>query len=433
MQEREQWGSHFGFILASIGAAVGLGNIWRFPYIVGENGGGAFLVPYVIITIGFGLTFMVLEFAVGRFYQTSVISCLCNIGKRFKVPGIVIVGISFAILSYYLVVIGWVFSFTVFMIIGSDLDFESLTNSWLPVLSFVLVLGFTYAIVRRGITKGIENLNKIGVILLVSLLVPLAIFGMLLPNAQEGLDYYLTPDFAKLAEPSIWSTAFGQVFFSLSLGIGILVTYGSYLKEQKSLLKSSAIIVVANGMISFVGGLMIFSIIFSSGMDPAAGPSLVLQVMPSIFSVMEGGAIIGIAFFVLLLIAGLTSAVSMFQVPVSALEDSAGYSKAKSSSIIAILLLIVGSFSALSYSSANLELFGKPIFDLMDTALGTYGLSISAMVFIVIITWFMDRKKLLEQVNLNSRIKMPSAVITLVKFIFPTLVIASILFTVFSL
>jgi len=113
-----------------------------------------FLVPYVIITIGFGLTFMVLEFAVGRYYQTSVISCLCNIGKRFKVPGIVIVGISFAILSYYLVVIGWVFSFTVFMIIGSDLDFESLTNSWLPVLSFVLVLGFTYAIVRRGITKG---------------------------------------------------------------------------------------------------------------------------------------------------------------------------------------------------------------------------------------------------------------------------------------
>jgi len=184
------------------------------------------------------------------------------------------------------------------MIIGSDMDFESFTNSWLPVLSFVIVVGFTYVIIRRGITKGIENLNKIGIILLISLLVPLAVFGMLLPNAQDGLDYYLTPDFTKLAEPSIWSTAFGQVFFSLSLGVGILVTYGSYLKGKNSLLKSSMIIVLANAMVSFVGGLMIFSIIFSFGMDPAAGPSLVLQVMPSIFSVMDGGAIIGIAFFV---------------------------------------------------------------------------------------------------------------------------------------
>ena len=432
MKEREQWGSHFGFILASIGSAVGLGNIWRFPYIVGENGGGAFLLPYVIITIGFGLTFMVLEFAVGRYYQTSVLSCICNIGKRFKAPGIVIVGVSFAILSYYLVVLGWILSFTVFMIIGSDMDFESFTNSWLPVLSFVIVVGFTYVIIRRGITKGIENLNKIGIILLISLLVPLAVFGMLLPNAQDGLDYYLTPDFAKLLEPSIWSTAFGQVFFSLSLGVGILVTYGSYLKGKNSLLKSSMIIVLANATVSFVGGLMIFSIIFSFGMDPAAGPSLVLQVMPSIFSVMEGGAIIGIAFFVLLLIAGLTSAVSMFQVPVSSLEDFVGYSKAKSSSIIAILLLAVGSFSALSYSSANLELFGEPIFDLMDNTIGTYGLSISAIMFIVIVTWFMDRKKILEQVNLNSRVKMPIVIISLVKFIFPTLVIASIVFTIFT-
>jgi len=255
---------------------------------------------------------------------------------------------------------------------------------------------------------------------------------MLLPNAEDGLAYYLTPDFSKLIEPSIWSTAFGQVFFSLSIGVGILVTYGSYLRGKNSLLKSSAIIVVANGMVSFVGGLMIFSIIFSFGMDPAAGPSLVFQVLPSVFSVMEFGTIIGIAFFVLLLIAGLTSAVSMFQVPVSVLEDSARFTKKKSASIIAILLLIAGSFSALSYSSAKLELFNKPIFDIMDTYFGTYGLSISAMVFIVIITWFMDRKKIIEQVNLHSKIKMPSSVITLVKFIFPTLVIASILFTIFT-
>ena len=432
MHVREQWGSHIGFVMASIGSAVGLGNIWRFPYIVGENGGGAFLVPYVIITICFGLTFMILEFAVGRYYKTSIINCLSKIKQQFKWAGIIIVCISFAILSYYLVVLGWILSFTVFMITGINLDFESFTNSWQPVLSFILVLGFTYAIIRQGITKGIEKLNKIGIALLVSLLIPLAIFGMLLPNAEEGLTYYLTPDYSILSEPSIWSTAFGQVLFSLSLGTGILLTYGSYLKGNNSLLKSSATIVVSNAMVSFVGGLMIFSIIFSFGMDPEAGPSLVFQVMPSIFSVMEYGTIIGIAFFILLLVAGLTSAVSMFQVPVSALEDTIHFSKRKSSSIIAILLLIVGSFSAFSYSSANLELFDEPILDLFDKYFGTYGLSISGIIFVVIITWFMDRQKILEQINLNSRIKIPSSVITLVKFIFPTLVIVSIIFTILA-
>ncbi|NIP62364.1 MAG: sodium-dependent transporter [Nitrosopumilaceae archaeon] len=430
MQKRESWNSHVGFILSSVGSAVGLGNIWRFPYVVGENGGGAFLVPYVIIIVGFGLIFMIIEFAVGRYHQTSILSCLIKTSKKFKMPGLFIVSVSFVILSYYLVVLGWILSYTIFILTGSFQDFESFTNSWLPVFSFVIVLGFSYGIVRRGITRGIEKLNKIGIILLISLLIPLAIYGMSLPEADGGLKYYLTPDFSKLYEPSIWSTAFGQVFFSLSLGLGILVTYGSYLKEKKSLVTSSSIIVATNSMVSFVGGLMIFSIVFSFGMDPSAGPSLVFQVMPSIFSIMEFGTIIGVTFFLLLLIAGLTSAVSLFQVSVSTLEDHAGYSKSKSSSIIAVLLLIAGIFSALSYSSANLQLFGSPILDLLDTYFGTYGLAISGIVFIVIITWFMDRRKILEQINLNSRIKIPDSAFSIIKFTFPALVILSILFTI---
>lgn len=432
MQARERWGSHVGFIFACIGSAVGLGNIWRFPYIVGENGGGAFLVPYVIITVGFGLTFMVIEFAVGRYYQTSVISCLINIGKKFKPAGILVVVVSFAILSYYLVVLGWILSFFILMASGETLDFDSYTNSWYPIFSFIAVLGFNYVIIRRGISRGIEKLNIIGIVLLIILLIPLAIFAMHLPDSDTGLAYYLTPNFSKLSEPSIWSTAFGQVFFSLSLGVGILLTYGSYLSGTRSLLKSSSIIVASNAMVSFVAGLMIFSLVFSFGMDPASGASLVFQVLPSIFEEMEFGAIVGTTFFFLLLVVGLTSAVSLFQVPVSALEDTARFTKGKSASIIAVLLLIVGSFSALSYSSANFSVFNMPVFDIMDTYFGTYGLSISAIVFIVVITWFMDRKKILEQVNLNSRVKMPEAVITIVKFVFPSLVIASIVLTAFS-
>jgi len=429
MEYREQWGSQLGFVLACIGSAVGLGNIWRFPYIVGTNGGGAFLVPYAIITVCFGLAFMILEFAVGRYYQTSVISSLMNIRKRFKWPGIIIVIISTAILSYYLVILGWVLSFLILMISGESMSFDEYVNSWYPIFSFLVVLAFTYGIIRRGISNGIERLNKIGIILLVSMIIPLAIYGIFLPGAQDGIEFYLTPDFSKLSNPDIWATAFGQVFFSLSIGSGILLTYGSYLRGKLSLVRTSSIIVVSNAMVSFVAGLMIFSFVFAFGMDPAGGTTLVFNVLPSIFETMEFGYLVGTTFFILLLIAGLTSAVSLFQVPVSSLEDSASFSKSKASGIVALTLLLFGGLAALSYSPVNLSIFETPLLDLMDTYFGTFGLSIAAIIFIVIVTWFMDKKKLLEEINLHSKIHVPAQLLTVVKFVLPALVIASIIFT----
>jgi len=433
MQVREQWGTHIGFIVACIGSAVGLGNIWRFPYIVGTNGGGAFLVPYIIITICFGLAFMVLEFAVGRHYQTSIITSLGRIRKKFRAAGIFTVLVAFAILSYYLVVLGWIISFLFFMITHTSTNFDEFTDSLYPVLSFVIVLGINYAIMRKGITKGIERLNKVGIILLVGMIVPLAIYGMLLPGSEKGLEYYLTPDFSKLSDPGIWSTAFGQVFFSLSLGTGILLAYGSYLRGGHSLVKTSVIIIVSNASVSFVAGLMIFSMIFSFGMDPAGGASLVFKVMPSIFSEMEFGMVIGSAFFFLLLIAGLTSSVSLFQVPVSALEDSLGYNKNKSVLIITLLILAVGIPSALSYSSVDLALFGQPFFDLMDSNFGIYGISISAAIFVVMVTWFMKKEELLDQVNAYTKVKIPQWTLSVVRVVLPALIIASLVFTFLGL
>lgn len=432
MKQREQWGSNIGFIMASIGSAVGLGNIWRFPYIVGENGGGAFLVPYVIITICFGLAFMLLEFAVGRKYQTSIISCIGIIKKRLRWAGVFIVLVSFAILSYYMVILGWVFSFFVLMLSTGKANFDEYTNSLYPLLSFVIVLGFNYVILRKGITRGIEKFNKIGVLLLAAILVPLVIYAMSLPDADKGISYYLTPDFDKLYEPSIWSTAFGQVFFSLSIGSGILLAYASYLKSKTSLIKSSSIIIVSNGMFSFVAGLMIFSIVFSFGMDPESGPTLVFEVLPSIFGSMEFGVIFGIAFFFLILIAGLTSSVSIFQVQVSALEDTLHFSKAKSVNINTILVLVVGFFSALSYSSIGLTLSGKPFLDLMDDFFGTYGLPIASVALVIIITWFMEKKQLIKQINQYSRIRIPENLIILVRFVLPAVIIVSIVFTIFA-
>ncbi len=433
MLKRESWNSQVGFCLACIGSAVGIGNIWRFPYITGENGGGAFLVPYVIITVCFGAMFMILEFAVGRYYKNSVIECFAKIRTKFKWFGIVTVTVTFVILSYYLVILGWILSFFVLMVMGDGFDFESYVSSWYPVVSFVIVLVITFLIVQRGISAGIEKLNKIGISLLIALLLPLTAYALTLDGASQGLEYYLTPDFDVLKESSIWSTAFGQVFFSLSLGGGILLTYGSYLTGKNSLVKSTAIIVTSNAMVSFIAGLMIFSIVFTFGMNPEGGIALVFKVMPSIFGSMEFGLIVGSAFFLLLLVAGITSAVSMFQVPVSALEDSTNFSKRKSSGIVIAAVFGLGIITSLSYSAANLELFGQPILDVLDTYFGSYGLSISAVIFVIIVTWFIEKKKLIEQINLYSNVRIPIQILQIVRFVLPIMVIASIFSTILQI
>ncbi|MFQ5969306.1 MAG: sodium-dependent transporter [Nitrososphaerales archaeon] len=424
---REQWGSYVGFIFAAIGSAVGIGNIWRFPYIVGTSGGGAFLVPYLIIIFTFGLSFMILEFAVGRHYQTSVITSLINIRKKFKWLGVAIVSVVSAILSYYLVILGWILSYFLLMLFGLPLAFDTFADSLYPLISFFAILGINYAIIRSGVTRGIERLNKIGVLLLIGIMIPLTVLGVLLPGSDKGIDFYLMPDFSKLSDPAVWSTAFGQAFFSLSIGTGILLTYGSYLREKRSLLTSSIVIIIADLIIAFMAGLMVFSIVFAFGMDPAEGTSLVFRAMPSIFSHMEFGMIVGALFFFLLLIAGLTSSISMFQVPVASLEDSLGFSRHKSALIIVMLLLVVGLPSALSYSTLNLQAFAMPFFDLMDFMFGTFGIAISAAIFVIVVGWFMQKEKILEQVNLNSPVKIPTWMLTVVKIAAPALIISTII------
>ena len=419
MSQREQWGSNIGFILATIGSAIGLGNIWRFPYIVGENGGGAFLIPYVIITVLFGLIFMLIEFAVGRRFQTSVISALININRKFAFAGIIVVVVAFAILSYYLVVLGWILAFFVAMSLGINLDFDLFTQSYLPIASFAVVVGICFVFIKKGISKGIEKLNKVGILLLVGILIPLTIYGITLPNSDIGIQYYLNPDFSLIDEPEIWATAFGQVFFSLSIGIGILLTYGSYQRKKTSLLRSSSIIIISNAMVSFIAGLLIFSIVFSFGLNPEEGSALVFKVLPSIFETMEYGNIFGIIFFLLLLIAGITSAVSIFQVPVSTLEDTVKISKTKSVVLVTIALLVVGSFSALSYSPVELEIGDSKILDFMDENFGSIGLSVSAIILITIITWGVKKSDIIEELNISSKIQFSNNIIYYARIILP--------------
>lgn len=425
-QARERWGSYAGFLFAAIGSAIGIGNIWRFPYLVGSNGGGTFLLTYLLVVFTFGLAFMVLELLIGRYYQTSIVSALASIRKRFRWVGILMVAVTFAILSYYMVVLGWILSFLVSYLMGQTLDYDAYFGSLYPLASFAAIAAVNYAVIRTGVRRGIERLSKYGVLLLIATIVPLAAVGMALPGAQDGLSFYLEPDALAVADPGVWAAAIGQAFFSLSIGMGVLVTYGSYLAEKRSLLSSSMVIIGVDTAVAFVAGLMVFSFVFSQGMDPAEGTTLAFRVMPAAFSSIDFGVALGALFFLLLLLAGVTSSVSMFQLPVSTLQDTLKMGREKAAAIIGVAAFLAGIPSALSYSSVGLDINGVAFFDMLDTFIGTYGIAVAAVAFSIVTLWFIDRNRLIEQANMYSRVRIPPWLVTVVKVALPVLIIATV-------
>lgn len=306
--KREEWKTSSGFILACIGSAVGVANIWRFPYVVGENGGGAFLIPFLLVVVGLGILLMLLEFAVGKYFQSSIVTSLKKIKENLKWSGALISFVALAVLSYYLVIIGWIGFFLVSFISTSNVEFNQIIDSYYSLFAFISVSLIVCGVILKGITNGIERFNKYAVLILVGILIPFAIYATTLPNAIEGISYFLRPDFMSLSEPLIWTSALGQAFFSLSLGSGALLTYGSYLGKRQFLLKPTAVIIGANTGVSLLAGVLIFSLVFSNGQDPSQGLILIFNILPEIFSSMPYGEFLGIVFFSLLFIAGITSA-----------------------------------------------------------------------------------------------------------------------------
>jgi NSS family neurotransmitter:Na+ symporter len=305
---REQWSSTLGFILASIGSAVGIGNIWRFPYIVGANGGGAFLVPYLISVLLFGLPLMVLELAIGRSTETSVVSAFRSIRKRFSVAGLVIVAIVSLILGYYLVITSWVLAYALFFALGRPVEFGAFTDSYLPLVFFLLSGLAVFLTVRSGVREGIEKASRYLVPVLVVILL-LVTFSLTEPGAVEGVGFYLSPDYSRLTYPAVWIAAFGQAFFSLSVGMGILLTFGSYLGRE-AIFRNAFIIAVADMLIAILAGLVIFPLVFTADLDPAAGVNLAFITLSSAFTEIRYGMLLGALFFLMLFAAALTSAVS---------------------------------------------------------------------------------------------------------------------------
>ncbi len=417
--QREQWSSRIAFLLAGIGSAIGLGNVWRFPYITGQNGGGAFLIPYVISVLLFGIPLMILEFAVGRHFKRSIVSSMRRINGRLKWVGLFAMLVALLVLSYYLVITGWTFAFLFFTVTGTELVFEEFIQTQYSPVFFVLVTVIMALIVVRGIRGGIENANRILVPAFLVMLMLLAVYALSLPRAEDGLLFYLKPDFTKLTDYSVWLAALGQAFFSLSVGSGILLTYGSYLDESVSLPSNTGIIALSDSLMSFISGLVIFPIVFSFGFEPAAGPKLAFSTLPYIFARAPYGAILATIFYLILFFAALTSAISLLEVGVTVLIDETTLSRRSATALLTGTVLLLGMPAALSYSRVGLQVLHMPVLDLMDLLFGSLAIILSALFISVAVTWFFKKEVIANQINQNARWQLGEMIFALIKFFIP--------------
>jgi len=386
---------------------VGIGNIWRFSSVVGQNGGGAFLIPYFLAVLLFAVPLMLLEMAVGRHLRADVVSCFGRAGERFKIFGWLICLILLVILSYYLVIAGWTLAYLVFSLLDLKIAFSLFTSSLQPVACFLISAMATGAIVCLGVRRGIEKIVSTLIPFAFVILLILVLFSITLPGFHPGMSFFLSPDFSMLARPGVWSAALGQAFFSLSVGMGILITYGAYLDDETDILQSALVITIADLAVAMLAGASIFSLVFTFGLEPTAGSELAFTTLPGGFELMPHGRAFAAAFFALLFSAALTSAISMLEVNVAAIMGETSMSRTKASILLTMALILIGLPSCLSYSSVDLNLVGLKILDLMDETVGTIGLPVAAFLVAFVFRWYTDSDILSHQVHITeSRLRL---------------------------
>ena len=395
---RGQWGSRLGFILAASGSAIGLGNIWRFPYTTGANGGGAFVFVYLVCTLVLGLAVMWAELAVGRATQKNPVGAFKALapGSPWVLVGYLGLLTGAAILSYYGVVAGWTLGYLYHGLRGhlSEGDpskfFGAFVADWKQQLLYLgLFMGLTMAVVGGGIRQGIERISKVLMPLLLLMLAGLIVNALMQPQAMQGLRYYLLPDFSQISTMT-FVYALGQAFFSLSLGMGAMLTYGSYMRRKEDLAKAGIYVVIFDTAIALMAGLMIFPVL--GGAPKGGGPGLVFVVLIQQFRSMPAGSVVGLVFFLLLAVAALTSTVSLLEVVVSYLVDERKLSRPVAVGLSGLGILALGVPSALSLGalpslSSMVTIGGKPagFLDLMNYVFGNLSLTLGALLLCVFV------------------------------------------------
>lgn len=403
MSGRENWGSRLGFIMAAAGSAVGLGNIWRFPYMTGTNGGAAFLLIYLAIIVVFGLSLAMAEMTLGRAAQRNAVGAFRMMGgRRWGAVGYMGIATGFVILSFYIVVAGWTLAYIVMMARGAlgagqnygDLFGAFVSSPVAPIVYAGIFMLLTALVVVGGIGRGIERWNRVLMPALFVLLLVLVARSLTLPGAAKGVEYYLVPDFSEVTAGT-FRNAIAQAFFSLSIGMGTMLTYGSYLPKTERIPSAALTVVLIDSSVAVLAGLMVLPAVFAYGLDPGEGPGLTFVTLPAVFAAMPFGTLFGVLFFVLLAIAALTSAVSLLEPMISYVVDERRVSRTRAVWIASAVCFALGVPASLSFGAmSGVKLFGFNWFDLMDFLANSIMLPVGGLLLAIFIGWYWSKPAL---------------------------------------
>jgi len=342
---------------------------------------------------------MVFELAMGRSFHGTVVGAFRAVRPSFRIAGWFLCATIFLVICYYLVITGWTAAYALFSLAGVSITFADFTASDMPVFFFLFSAAVTTGVVSRGVRKGIERVSVILIPVSVAILIVMALYVTTLPGFLEGTVFLFSPDFSVLFDPLVWSAAFGQAFFSLSVGTGILLTYGAYMEKGIPIPRSALVITLADLGVALLAGIVIFPLVFTFGLEPAAGAELAFSTLPKAFALMPGGVIFAVSFFLVLFFAAITSAVSMLEVGVSSLREAVSWSREKTSLLLGLVMVAIGLPSSLSYSAANWTVGGVKILDFMDETVGTLGLPLAAVILAVSFSWFAPREILDREIG----------------------------------
>ena len=415
--KRATFGSKIGVILATVGCAVGLGNIWRFPYMLGENGGAAFLLVYISCILFLGIPVMITEFFIGRYSRKNAAGAFKVMapGTKWSVIGYNGVAAAFLILGYYAVVSGWTLEYIVQAFSGSlegknATDFADeftafSTGVFRPILWTVVFIALTHIIIVSGVKEGIERASKVMMPMLFLILIALCVRSITLPGASEGLTFLFNPDFSKI-DSSVVLSAMGQAFFSLSIGMGCLITYASYFGKQTNLQTTALQVTILDTLVAVLAGVMIFPAVFSFGIEPTTGPELVFITLPNVFEQLPFGNIWSFVFFVLLALAALTSTISLHEVSTAYVHEEYHVSRKKAAIIVSVGVTIVGILCSLSMGVlSSYTLFGLNFFNLLDFVTAKIMLPLGGMMICIFTAKRVDKLLLKEEVTNHGTIR----------------------------
>ena len=413
-RRRELFGGRSAAILALAGSAIGLGNIWRFPYMVGQMGGAAFIIIYLVCCVLLSLPIFLAEAIIGHRTHAGTIGAMEQLapGTKWKWLGLLTVFSPLIIVSYYSVVGGWSIdylwrSLTVGFHIGEAGGVSSVFSSfiskpWGPLVCHTLFLGGCAWIVSAGVKSGIERFNKVTMPLLFVLIVLIMVYSLNLPGARAGVDYLLKPDFSKIT-PSAVASAMGQSFFSLSLGVGTILTYASYIHQRENILATGLGTVGFDLLFALIAGFAIMPAVFAAGIEPGAGPGLIFETLPYIFAKMGASApwlssLVAVLFFVTIVFAAFTSAISMFEVGVAYLVEQKGLSRRRATLLIFACTWALGALCSLSFGPlSGVKLFGLSIFSFCDMLTSNFLMTFGGLLFVLFVGWKMDRKAVRDE------------------------------------